>query len=46
MIQLIYFISNWILHRTIHKGVIVLAISNQPRALHSFDFEITHMITP
>ena len=27
-------------------GVIVLAISNQPRASHSSDFEITRLITP
>ena len=28
------------------KGVIVLVISNLPRALHSSDFEITRSITP
>ena len=38
-------ISNWTSCRTI-QGVIVLVISNQPRASRSFDFEITRAITP
>ena len=38
-------ISNWTSCRTI-QGVIVLVISNWPRALRSADFEITRLITP
>ena len=38
-------ISNWTSCRTI-QGVIVLVISNRPRASHSSDFEITRSITP
>ena len=38
-------ISNWTSCRTL-QGVIVLVISNRPRASRSSDFEITRAITP